>query len=81
MRCLAVGLSSGDLGPGLGGRALREGSTDQNRMDEAPDSFLSAVHLGIRGYVVKDASSPEIIAAVRAVVIVDHICGKLIPNA
>ncbi len=50
-------------------------------MDEAPDSFLSAVHLGVRGYVLKDASSAEIIAAVRAVVIVDHICGRLIPNA
>jgi DNA-binding NarL/FixJ family response regulator len=36
-------------------------------MDEAPDSFLSAVHLGVRGYVLKDASSVEIIAAVRAV--------------
>lgn len=23
-------------------------------MDEAPDSFLSAVHLGVRGYVLKD---------------------------
>jgi DNA-binding NarL/FixJ family response regulator len=36
-------------------------------MDEDPDIFLEAVRLGIRGYVLKDASAAEIIAAVRAV--------------
>jgi DNA-binding NarL/FixJ family response regulator len=36
-------------------------------MDEDPDTFLEAVQLGIRGYVLKDASAAEIIAAVRAV--------------
>ncbi len=36
-------------------------------MDEDPQIFLAAVQLGIRGYVLKDASAAEIIAAVRAV--------------
>jgi DNA-binding NarL/FixJ family response regulator len=36
-------------------------------MDEDPEIFLQAVQLGIRGYVLKDASAAEIIAAVRAV--------------
>ena len=36
-------------------------------MDEDPDIFLQAVQLGIRGYILKDASAAEIIAAVRAV--------------
>jgi DNA-binding NarL/FixJ family response regulator len=36
-------------------------------MDEDPDTFLQAVQLGIRGYVLKDASAAEIISAVRAV--------------
>jgi DNA-binding NarL/FixJ family response regulator len=36
-------------------------------MDEDPEIFLEAVQLGIRGYVLKDASAAEIIAAVRAV--------------
>ncbi len=36
-------------------------------MDEDPEIFLHAVQLGIRGYVLKDASAAEIIAAVRAV--------------
>jgi DNA-binding NarL/FixJ family response regulator len=36
-------------------------------MDEDPEIFLEAVQLGIRGYVLKDASAAEIIAAVRGV--------------
>ena len=36
-------------------------------MDEDGDSFLRAVRCGVRGYVLKEASSAEIIAAVRAV--------------
>jgi DNA-binding NarL/FixJ family response regulator len=36
-------------------------------MDDDPVVFLSAVHLGVRGYVLKDASASEIIAAVRGV--------------
>jgi DNA-binding NarL/FixJ family response regulator len=36
-------------------------------MDDDPEVFLKAVHLGVRGYVLKDASSSEIIAAVRGV--------------
>jgi DNA-binding NarL/FixJ family response regulator len=36
-------------------------------MDEDPEMFLKFVHLGIGGYMLKDASAAEIIAAVRAV--------------
>jgi len=43
-------------------------------MDEDPDGFLSAVYLGVRGYVLKDASSAEIIAAVRAVAEGEAVC-------
>lgn len=37
-------------------------------MDEDPDLFLNAVFLGICGYLLKDASAAEIVAAVRAAV-------------
>jgi DNA-binding NarL/FixJ family response regulator len=36
-------------------------------MDEDPEVFLRAAQLGIRGYVLKDASAAEIVAAVRTV--------------
>ena len=36
-------------------------------MDEDAAIFLQAVQLGVRGYVLKDASAAEIVAAVRAV--------------
>jgi DNA-binding NarL/FixJ family response regulator len=36
-------------------------------MDDDPGIFLHAVRLGVRGYVLKDASASEIIAAVRGV--------------
>jgi two-component system, NarL family, response regulator DegU len=36
-------------------------------MDEDTDGFLRAVACGVRGYVLKEASSAEIIAAVRGV--------------
>jgi DNA-binding NarL/FixJ family response regulator len=35
-------------------------------MDDNPDVFLKAAHLGICGYLLKDASAAEIVAAVRA---------------
>ena len=37
-------------------------------MNEYPDVFLKAVFLGICGYLLKDASAVEIVAAVRAAV-------------
>jgi two-component system NarL family response regulator len=37
------------------------------RMEENPESFLEAVHLRTTGYLLKEASSTEIIAAMRAV--------------
>ena len=37
-------------------------------MSEDPDVFLKAVFLGICGYLLKDASAAEIVAAVRAAV-------------
>jgi DNA-binding NarL/FixJ family response regulator len=36
-------------------------------MDDDPAVFLNAVQLGVRGYVLKDASAAEIVAAVRGV--------------
>ena len=43
-------------------------------MDENTDSFLKAVQLGVRGYLLKDASSAEIIAAVRGVADGEAVC-------
>ena len=43
-------------------------------MDEDADSFLRAVRCGVRGYVLKEASSAEIIAAVRGVAQGGAIC-------
>jgi DNA-binding NarL/FixJ family response regulator len=35
-------------------------------MNEDPESFLKAVYLGVSGYLLKEASAAEIVAAVRA---------------
>jgi two-component system NarL family response regulator len=43
-------------------------------MDEDPQSFLEAVRLGVSGYVVKDASAAEIVAAVRGVAHGEAVC-------
>jgi DNA-binding NarL/FixJ family response regulator len=43
-------------------------------MDEDTDNFLRAVRCGVRGYVMKEASSAEIIAAVRGVAQGEAIC-------
>jgi two-component system response regulator DegU len=43
-------------------------------MDEDEESFLKAVRLGVSGYLLKDASSTEIIAAVRGVAEGKAIC-------
>ena len=43
-------------------------------MDEDFDCFLRAVRSGVRGYLLKDASSAEIIATVRAVAQGEAIC-------
>src|SRR5262249_59130840 len=43
-------------------------------MDEDPASFLKAVRLGIRGYLLKDASSAEVISAVQSVMRGEAIC-------
>jgi two-component system, NarL family, nitrate/nitrite response regulator NarL len=43
-------------------------------MEEDTDSFLRAVRCGVRGYVLKEASSAEIIAAVQGVVQGEAIC-------
>jgi DNA-binding NarL/FixJ family response regulator len=58
-------------------------------MNEDPDVFLKAVFLGICGYLLKDASAAEIVAAVRAAVrgeatcppslwmtLIQHLCQK-----
>jgi DNA-binding NarL/FixJ family response regulator len=43
-------------------------------MDDNPDAFLRAVQLGICGYLLKEASAAEIVAAVRAAVRGDATC-------
>jgi DNA-binding NarL/FixJ family response regulator len=43
-------------------------------MDEDPDSFLKAVRCGVCGYLLREASSAEIIAAVRGVAQGEAIC-------
>jgi DNA-binding NarL/FixJ family response regulator len=43
-------------------------------MDEDTDSFLRAVRRGVSGYVLKEASSAEIVAAIRGVVQGEAIC-------
>jgi DNA-binding NarL/FixJ family response regulator len=62
--------------------ALLEGVTDDDSdiklllfgMDNDPDRFLRAVHLGICGYLLKEASAAEIVAAVRAAARGEAIC-------
>jgi two-component system NarL family response regulator len=43
-------------------------------MDEDPQPFLNAVRLGVSGYVVKDASAADIVAAVRGVAAGEAVC-------
>src|SRR5258708_236573 len=43
-------------------------------MDNDPESFLKAIHLGARGYVLKDASALEIVSAIRRVGRGEAIC-------
>jgi DNA-binding NarL/FixJ family response regulator len=43
-------------------------------MDEDPDCFLKAVRLGVSGYLVKDASSAEITAAVKKAAKGEAVC-------
>jgi len=43
-------------------------------MDEDPVCFLKALRLGIRGYLLKDASSAEVVAAVQGVMRGEAVC-------
>jgi DNA-binding NarL/FixJ family response regulator len=43
-------------------------------MEEDSDTFLKAVYLGVSGYVLKDASATEIIAALRSVADGEAVC-------
>lgn len=43
-------------------------------MEEEPDLFLEAVKLGVRGYLLKEASSAEVVAAVRCVARGEAVC-------
>ena len=43
-------------------------------MEESLDTFLRAVYLGVSGYVLKDASVAEIVAAIRAVAKGEAVC-------
>jgi DNA-binding NarL/FixJ family response regulator len=43
-------------------------------MEDDPETFLKAIHLGASGYVLKDASALEIVAAIRRVVRGEAVC-------
>ena len=43
-------------------------------MEESPESFLRAVELGACGYLLNDASSSEVVAAIRAVASGEAVC-------
>jgi DNA-binding NarL/FixJ family response regulator len=43
-------------------------------MEDEPDIFMQAIRLGVRGYVLKDASALEIVAAIRHVGRGEAIC-------
>jgi DNA-binding NarL/FixJ family response regulator len=43
-------------------------------MDEDAQAFLKAVRLGVSGYVLKDASAADIVAAVRGVAMGEAVC-------
>ncbi len=43
-------------------------------MDDDPQIFLKAVYLGVQGYLLKDASAGEIVAAVRGVARGEAMC-------
>ncbi|HEY6184823.1 MAG TPA: response regulator transcription factor [Terriglobales bacterium] len=43
-------------------------------MEEDPKCFLKAVRLGVCGYLLKDASSVEVVSAVRSVMQGDAVC-------
>ena len=43
-------------------------------MDNDPKQFLSAVRAGVRGYLLKDASASDVIAAVRAIFDQQAVC-------
>ncbi|HEY1471788.1 MAG TPA: response regulator transcription factor [Candidatus Acidoferrum sp.] len=43
-------------------------------MDDDPECFLSAIRTGARGYLLKDASSEEIVSAVRRVAEGEAVC-------
>ena len=43
-------------------------------MEENPDSFFEAVRLGACGYLLNDASSSEVVAAIRAVARGEAVC-------
>jgi DNA-binding NarL/FixJ family response regulator len=50
-------------------------------MEEDPQVFLKAVRLGVRGYVVKDASAADIVAAVRGVALGQAVCSPKLCTA
>src|SRR5260370_37546197 len=43
-------------------------------MEDDPEIFLKAIHLGASGYVLKDASALEIVTAIRPVCRWDAVC-------
>ena len=47
-------------------------------MDDDPEKFLIAVHHGVAGYVLKDASAGTVAAAIRAVAQGESVCPPLL---
>ena len=71
----ACGLVLTDFAPGSANFLKLRGSDRTNShlkiiligMEDDPDIFMRAIRLGVRGYVLKDASALEIVAAIRHV--------------
>ena len=76
------GLALTDFAPGSVNFLKLRGSDRTNShlkiiligMEDDPDIFMRAIRLGVRGYVLKDASALEIVAAIRHVGRGEAIC-------
>jgi DNA-binding NarL/FixJ family response regulator len=43
-------------------------------MDDNPDQFMTAIEMGVRGYVLRDASASDVLCAIRAVALGEAVC-------
>jgi DNA-binding NarL/FixJ family response regulator len=43
-------------------------------MDDDPEQFMKAIQMGVRGYVLRDASASDVLSAIRAVAVGEAVC-------